>query len=849
MYHSTAKETADGLIAAGNRAESEGRLREACHQYRSAVGAAPSYARAHLNLGIGLEASGDIDGAIASYEQALAIDAGDPYACYNLGKLLSTRGALERARQLLREALVRKPEFPEALVALANVHDAQGNLNEAAAALDAALRHKPDWPGALRNYAAVSRKLGRLADAESAARRAVQADPADATGFQDLGHILVEQGRLDDARVCYEKALAMNPALADAQINLGNILKDRARPEEAAACYRSALALNPRLPEAHANLGNLLRDEGRLAEAITHYREALALGPDRAEAHCNLGNALLESGALEEAATCFRKALALRPDLAEAHSGLGNALVGAGRPNEALDCYRRALELAPDSAEVHFELGCLHKGQDRVSEAVESYRKALSLDPEHAGARWAMATSRIPAVYDAGARPEGDRAALRGDLDELDRWFTGARARAGSRVVGTQTLFYLAYQEENNCELLKRYGSLCSRLMAEWLARQGLPLPEVSQDGGPLRVGIVSRHLHFHSVWIAFVKGWFRRLDRERFELSAFYTGSSPDAETALARSLASRFEQAGGGLRAWAEALLAARLDVLIYPEIGMDAMTLKLASLRLAPVQAAAWGHPETTGLPTIDYYLSAEDFEPPDAQANYTERIVALPHLGCCYEPHAVDAASPAPEAPGRDAGTPLLLCPGAPFKYAPQHDRVFVEIARALGRCRLLFFRHSASELSAKLHLRLRSAFAREHMDIDEFVSFIPWQTLADFYGLLRRADVYLDTIGFSGFNTAMQAVECGLPIVTREGRFMRGRLASGILKRMGLQELVAPSEEAYIALAVRLCQDREYRTHVRGQIEARRGLLFDDPAPIRGLEDFLAGVAPKKKGTP
>jgi len=87
-----ANDIADALIAEGNKAESSGKLREACEQYRKAVDAAPDYAKAHLNLGIGLEAAGDIDAAIRSYEAALAIDPGDAYANYNLGKVLSERG-------------------------------------------------------------------------------------------------------------------------------------------------------------------------------------------------------------------------------------------------------------------------------------------------------------------------------------------------------------------------------------------------------------------------------------------------------------------------------------------------------------------------------------------------------------------------------------------------------------------------------------------------------------------------------------------------------------------------------------------------------------------------------------
>ena len=107
--------------------------------------------------------------------------------------------------------------------------------------------------------------------------------------------------------------------------------------------------------------------------------------------------------------------------------------------------------------------------------------------------------------------------------------------------------------------------------------------------------------------------------------------------------------------------------------------------------------------------------------------------------------------------------------------------------------------------------------------------------------MQQADVFLDTIGFSGFITATQGVECGLPIVTREGRFLRGRLSSGILKRTGLSELVARTEEEYVSLAIKLASDREYRQHVKTRIEESRHILYEDLEPIRGLERFLMTI--------
>jgi len=95
---------------------------------------------------------------------------------------------------------------------------------------------------------------------------------------------------------------------------------------------------------------------------------------------------------------------------------------------------------------------------------------------------------------------------------------------------------------------------------------------------------------------------------------------------------------------------------------------------------------------------------------------------------------------------------------------------------------------------------------------------------------------------------MQGVECGVPIVTREGRFMRGRLASGILKRIGLQELIAKNENDYINLVVKLASNQEYNQFIRNKIKENHGILYSDFESVRGLEQFLEDAYLKSKNT-
>jgi predicted O-linked N-acetylglucosamine transferase (SPINDLY family) len=139
----------------------------------------------------------------------------------------------------------------------------------------------------------------------------------------------------------------------------------------------------------------------------------------------------------------------------------------------------------------------------------------------------------------------------------------------------------------------------------------------------------------------------------------------------------------------------------------------------------------------------------------------------------------------------------------------------------------------------LEQRLRRAFDLEKVDFDARVCVIPYLERPRFFGLMQHAALLLDTVGFSGFNNALQAIEAGLPVLAREHDFMRGRLASSIMRRMELSELVAGTDDAFIEKAVELAADPSRCRQLRVDIANRRNILFDDVEPVRALERCLA----------
>lgn len=677
-----------------------------------------------------------------------------------------------------------------------------------------------------------------FAQAEIKFRDCLKLVPDRISTLTNLSATLIRLKKTEAAREFSLRSIALDPASAESWVNLGLVEKESSNQTEAIHCFEKAIEIAPNYAEAWTNKGIALQELERYDEALACHDRAIRIKPDYAEAYSNRGSTLRELERLEESLANYEQAIALKPGFADGYNNRGAVLGEMQRLEQALSSYDQAIKCNPEHAMAWCNRGITLQELGRSNDAETSLRRALDISPDLGKARWALAICQIPVIQASIQDVAITRARFSSELDALLEWVDGARTKELWKVVGGNQPFYLAYQEEDNKTLLSRYGSLCAGLMESWRVRQNFkkcPPPAA----GRIKIGIVSNHVYAHSVWNALVKGLLMHLDPARFEVCVFYLGGKSDSQTALAISLSPIFVQGSRSLSGWVESILENQVEVMIYPEIGMDEMTVKLASMRLAPLQLAMWGHPETTGLPTMDAFVSAEGFEPENSDQFYAEQLVMLPNLGCCYL--GFDDAAIGPEVVGRrpDGDVPLLLCPGVSFKYAPQYDLILAEVVRRLGKCRLVFFTNRGSEAITEIFKkRMQKAFKDSSLDFDEYGEFMGWLDMPKFYGLMRQADVYLDTIGFSGFNTAMQAVECGLPIVTREGRFLRGRLASGILKRMGLAELVASDESGYVELVVKLAQDRNYSQEVRRRIENSRHLLFGDTEPIRALEKYL-----------
>ena len=747
------------------------------------------------------------------------------------------RGQLADAERSYRQILNARRDHPEARHFLGILRFQQGRNAEALELIGAALKTKPDYAEAFYNRGNILSQLGRFEDAVADYDQALALAADYVEAHQNRGNALLRLGRHADALASYDRVLALYPSQADAHNNRGAVLKELGRLEEALASYERALASRPDYVEAIANAGHVLLALGRHQEALARYDAALARRPNDVEALGGRGNVLAALYCLDDALASYQRALALKADHADTLCGYGRALEEMGRSDEALAAYERALAAEPDHAEALYLRGNCLRSLNRLPEAQASYQQALAVAPDHAEARFAACMARLAVVYRDEAEVAASRADYTAQLETLCNDADNGRAPNLARGVGSNQPFYLAYQGMNDRDLQARYGALVCRLMAERYPPPELPAPP--QAGEPVRVGIVSGFFRRHSNWKIPIKGWMSGIDRERFHLFGYHTGPERDAATEEAASLCQRFVRGPLSVDGWRAEIAADRPHVLIYPEVGMNAMAARLAALRLAPVQCNSWGHPDTSGFPTLDYYLSSDLMEPPDADGHYTERLVRLPNLSINYEPIDVAAATVARAELGLRDDAVVYWCGQSMYKYLPQYDEVFARIAREVPNSQFAFIRYRRGDEVTDLLLdRLAKAFAAQGLDAKAHVVVLPRLDQARFVAAVGQADIFLDSLGWSGCNSLLESLAHDLPVVTMPGALMRGRHGSAILAMMDVTETIAPTVDDYVAIAARLGRDSAWRNEIKARMAANKHRLYGDRACIAALEDFL-----------
>ena len=563
--------------------------------------------------------------------------------------------------------------------------------------------------------------------------------------------------------------------------------------------------------------------------AITLDSQALALR--------EFGNQLYHQGRYEAAIQHYQRFLVSQTGDIELYCSLSECLRNLNRIEDAIAILEQGISHYPTAGQLHFQLIKICQQNGHTQQAISSAERASEILPNEYVFQL-LKHLTLPIVYDTSDEIQFYKERFVGELDKLIQETSLKTPESQiNAFLGLRsfTNFYLAYQAHNVVESQSKYANLVHQVMTanypQWVQPRSMPQ---LLENGKIRVGYISSYLHSYSgtLWLT---GWLRYCNHKQFEIYCYYTGNDSDPITEQFRQYSTEFRHIPHNLEAVCQQIIDDKLHILVFPEIGMDAPTIQIAALRLAPIQCTAWGHPVTSGLPTIDYFISSELMEPENAQSHYSETLIKLPNIGVSYPKPIVGELTQSRSDFNLREDAVIYLCCQAPFKYLPQYDFILAEIALRIPQAQFIFPR---GEL---LRERLKRAFAAVNLDSENYCLFRSISTRQDYLAINFLSDVFLDTFTWSGGNTSLEAIACNLPIVTCPGEFMRGLHADSFLKMLGVTDTIAKNEVEYIEIAVKLGIDSEWRRDIAERISHRQGNLFDDRVCVTALEAFYQQV--------
>ncbi len=685
------------------------------------------------------------------------------------------------------------------------------------------------------NQAALARQLDALADllargeAAGAAAQAAELHarfPHEAEPLRLRALALLQlqqfQAALDAVRAAQARAPRSLPVLC----NLGSILLAAGDTKAAIdACHR-ALALEPDHAVALNGLGNACRAAGEHDAALVAYQRATAQMPGHVPAWLNLGALQFEAGQLDAAELAARRALALSPQHPDAWLLLGHVLGARGAEEEAMQVYAQAQRLAPADARPAYEFGLIAEQRKQLVLAVQAQARALQLDPTlHAALGQLVFLRRQLCDWT--------------DLDGLSR---ALRERVAAGAGGIAPFGFLA-EPASAAEQLQ-----CARTAAAAIEARMAPLrrqlapPPPRTDAVRLRVGLVSNGFGEHPTGLLCV-ALVEALRAQPVDTHLFATQADDGGPIRARLHAAARLHPCERlGPLALAQAIRAQALDVLIdLRGYGGGSVAATLA-LRPAPLQAAWFAYPGTSGAAWIDYLITDPVVLPASLRGQFSEAIAYLPR---CFQPSdttRVVGQPPPRTALGLPARGMVYACFNNSYKFNPDSLERLLAVLRGVPDA-VLWLLGGPEGADARLREQ-----ARRRGVAPQRLVFQPRLPHAQYLALYRHADLFLDTRPYGAHTTASDAIWAGCPVLTVAGDTFAARVAASLNQHLGLPELNCADDDAFIARAIELGRNEDARTALRTRVAEQRthADLFDMPALARDLVALLQRMVARQR---
>jgi protein O-GlcNAc transferase len=724
----------------------------------------------------------------------------------------------------------------------------------------------PDSAEAIQLHGIILSQLRQHKAAIAQLTKANALSPKNYIFVTNLGAAYAADGAYEKAAECFRNAIAIKSSIPEAHYNLGNALKDLGQYEEAIKSYRKALQLKPNYPAAWNNLGAMYTQFGLVREASSAILRALSIKADYAQAQNNMANVWLLQGKITESINCCIRALNIDPNYVDAYRSMGMAMISSRRFGDAISAFERAIQVGADSINGYIELARAQLLCGYYDGVVTSLEKILEFEPLHQEALKLMGIVQMERGYyeeanNAFARTvevapllsvkiryalslppilnsSNDISQLRQKINsQLDLLSTDDTIVADPYNEQIGPNFFLAYHGLNDRDLQMKIA----RLYEKCCPSLRFVSTHCKQDkivNSKIRVGFLSKYIYKHSVATCFsriIQTLSKSPDLELYLIST--TNHEHEDVKKIYPDFQGTFVTIPYDLFRSQHSISVLALDCLIYLDLGMEPLSFLLAFARLAHVQCVMGGHPVTTGIPNVDYFISSDIAEPANGEEHYSEKLIRLSSGGFYYERSKLPAFVKSRATLELPLNGNIYICPMMLQKIHPDFDAVMAKILSLDSTGHIVLFESPQHDrwnhlLNQRLdstipsNLRGRIVFHKWIVDADDFISVI------------SHASVVIDPIHFGIGSTAIPVFSVGIPLVTWPGEYMRGRAGYAYCKLLDISECIAADLDDYAQKAVKIANTPALHNELSRKILSRGNAIFENEDVSTELEEVI-----------
>ncbi len=520
----------------------------------------------------------------------------------------------------------------------------------------------------------------------------------------------------------------------------------------------------------------------------------------------------------------YEKALSLSPENKDILINLGSIYSYLNKFHKAIECFKKDLS----SYESLFNLGIMFEKIGKIKEARNCYYNAIKLKPEKKFPLMTKISFLMPPIYNSKEEILNYRKRI---SDFIDRHNDSKEVIKNPISDIGITTFYLGYHGLCNKEINKKIAEFYKNHINKNLIKEC-----AHKKNNKIKIGFISSYFRKHSVSDV-SNGWIAKLNNKYFEKIIFSIGEIKDKSTKLLENNCSKIYFLPYNIEIIQRTVLNENLDILFFTDIGMEPMTYFLAFSKLAPIQITYPGHPDTTGIDTIDYYISSKFWENENSKTHYSEKLIEVNSLTWYYFKPKFQKLNLDKKFFGFSEKDNIYCINQSLFKIHPDFDLILDKILKNDKNGKIAIFYDETFYWWKDFLLK---RFENTIFNLDR-IKFIPKLKFDYYINFLKISDVVLDTLYFNGGTTSLQTLYVGTPIVTMPTELMRGRFTYGMYKKMGIDGLIGNNIENYVKIAIDIANNKEKQNKLRKIILKSKDILFEDENVVKDFEEIFLSL--------